>query len=123
MSSNEETDGKNTVIAIPTAEGRLTMHFGHCREFALFDVDRKTSRILNDRRLAPPAHEPGVLPAWLHDQGATLIIAGGMGRRAQDLFAQHGIEVVVGAPAEPPETVVQRYLDDELPRGNNLCDH
>jgi len=43
---------------------------------------------------APP-HEPGLLPRWLHEQGAHLIIAGGMGHRAQELFVQNGIQVTV----------------------------
>jgi len=59
----------------------------------------------------------------MHEQGAELVIAGGMGRRAQQLFAQHGVDVVTGAPPEPPETVVAAYLDGTLEVGANACDH
>jgi ATP-binding protein involved in chromosome partitioning len=52
-----------------------------------------------------------------------VIIAGGMGRRAQQLFAQNGITVVVGAPAETPEQLVSAYLSGTLETGGNLCDH
>jgi len=52
-----------------------------------------------------------------------LVIAGGMGRRAQDLFARSGIEVIVGAPAAPPEELVRAYLAGELEAGENVCDH
>ena len=52
-----------------------------------------------------------------------LVIAGGMGHRAQGIFAENGIEVIVGAPAEPPESIVQSYLDGNLQSGENLCDH
>jgi len=111
------------VIAVPTAQGQLCPHFGHCEEFALFDVDTADRKILNVRQLVPPAHEPGVLPRWLHDQGAKVILAGGMGGRAQAIFAQCGIDVVVGAPADAPKRVVQSYLDGTLEPGSNLCDH
>jgi hypothetical protein len=39
------------------------------------------------------------------------------------LFAQNGIEVVVGAPSETPEALVAAYLGGTLRSGDNLCDH
>lgn len=110
-------------IAIPMADGRLCMHFGHCERFALVEVDEAARRIVATQMLTPPPHEPGVLPAWLHEQGASVIIAGGMGGRAQGLFAQNGIRVLVGAPAETPEVLVNAYLSGTLETGANVCDH
>jgi predicted Fe-Mo cluster-binding NifX family protein len=107
--------------AVPCAEGRLAQHFGHCGEFALVDVD--DGQVINVDFETPPPHEPGVLPRWLAEQGAQVVIAGGMGMRAQQLFAQSDIEVVVGAESLPPEDVVKRYLDGTLSVGDNLCDH
>ncbi|NQT50762.1 P-loop NTPase [bacterium] len=108
-------------IAIPTVDGRLCPHFGHCQSFAIVTVNDGT--IEGTQMLEPPPHEPGVLPRWLSEQGANVIIAGGMGNRAQALFQQFDIEVVVGAPPEEPETVVQAWLDGTLEAGTNLCDH
>lgn len=110
-------------IAIPIANGRLAMHFGHCEAFALVEVDAESQRIVSREDATPPPHEPGVLPRWLSEQGANLIIAGGMGQRAQDLFASQGIAVIVGAPSEEPETLVGRYLAGALTGGANACDH
>lgn len=110
-------------IAIPMANGMLCMHFGHCEQFALVEVDDANKTVTGTSYLTPPAHEPGVLPRWLHEQGANLIIAGGMGQRAQGLFSQNGIEVVVGAPSEKPEDVVSAYLAGTLETGQNVCDH
>lgn len=110
-------------IAIPMADGRLCMHFGHCQQFALVQVDEAAKTITATDYLTPPPHEPGVLPRWLHQQGAQVIIAGGMGQRAKDLFAQSGIAVVVGAPAEAVEDIVAAYLAGTLESGANACDH
>ena len=110
-------------IAIPLADGKLCMHFGHCEQFALVDADEKTKQITGQKMLTPPPHEPGVLPKWLHEQGANVIIAGGMGQRAQTLFADNGIKVVVGAPAQAPEQLVSQYLAGTLVSGANVCDH
>ena len=110
-------------IAIPLADGKLCMHFGHCEQFALVEVDEAGKTITCVNYLVPPPHEPGVLPRWLHEQGANVIIAGGMGQRAQGLFSQSGIEVIVGAPGEKPEDVVSAYLAGTLEVGQNVCDH
>ncbi len=110
-------------IAIPVAGGRLAMHFGHCEQFALVDVDEKAKTIKTKEMLDAPEHEPGLLPRWLAEKGANVIIAGGMGSRAQGLFAENKIKVIVGAPAETPEKVVEAYLAGSLKTGDNVCDH
>ena len=108
-------------FAIPLAAGKLTAHFGHCQEFALVDVE--DNQIKNKETLVPPPHEPGVLPKWLHELGTNVIIAGGMGARALDLFAQNNIEVIVGAPSLTPEELVGQYLKNTLESSANICDH
>ena len=106
-------------FAIPLAGGKLTAHFGHCQEFALIDTDE--NEIKNVEILVPPPHEPGVLPRWLQYLGTNVVIAGGMGHRAIDLFNQAGIIVVTGAPSEAPEILVENYLSNTLTIGDNLC--
>jgi len=119
-----ETKEKSTMkIAIPLADGKLSLHFGHCASFALIEADADERKIVRREDLEAPPHEPGLLPKWLAERGANLIIAGGMGQRAQDLFCQHGIEVVIGAPSETPETLVNSYLAGTLKGGENVCDH
>ena len=110
-------------IAIPLAAGRLSLHFGHCDEFALLDVDLETKEITAKETVPAPGHQPGVLPRWLHERGANVIIASGMGQRAQQLFAQNDITVVVGAGAESPEQLVSAYVNGMLEAGENICDH
>ena len=113
----------NTIVALPVAAGRLSLHFGHCERFVFFEVDRDAGTVARRWEAEPPPHEPGVLPRWLKEQGAGTIIAGGMGRRAQDLFAHNGVEVLVGAPAGDPATLVDDWLAGKLAPGTNLCDH
>ncbi|MBN2560249.1 MAG: P-loop NTPase [Phycisphaerae bacterium] len=110
-------------IAVPVADGRLAAHFGHCEEFAILEADQQGKEIVSQSMHASPPHEPGLLPRWLHELGADVIIAGGMGQRAQQLFAQNGITVVVGAPAETPEQLASAYLSGTLQPGENICDH
>ncbi|MBN1758048.1 MAG: NifB/NifX family molybdenum-iron cluster-binding protein [Chitinispirillaceae bacterium] len=110
-------------IAIPTAADRLCPHFGHCEKFVIVEVNEHERKITGKTEAVPPPHEPGVLPKWLSEQNVQVIIAGGMGMRAQQLFQGHGIEVVVGAPADHPQTVVLNWLNGTLVAGSNMCDH
>jgi ATP-binding protein involved in chromosome partitioning len=109
------------VFAVPVAEGKLCAHFGHCEQFALVETEK--GQIKGKTMHTPPPHEPGVLPAWLHEMGAHIIIAGGMGSRAQGLFNENGIKVITGAPQDSPESLVNQYLKDSLVTGANVCDH
>jgi len=122
----QHTEKKETTamkIAIPLADGKLTAHFGHCGQFAILDVDPQSKTIRSQVTLEPPPHEPGVLPAWLAKQGVSVVIAGGMGQRAQTLFAEKSIEVIVGAPVDTPEALVSDYLAGALQTGENVCEH
>lgn len=109
-------------VAIPTENGVLCPHFGHCQLFTIIDVDPASKKIERVETLNPPPHDIGVLPAWLKEIGCTHIIAGGMGGRAIDLFQQNGVQVVCGAPAQKPEDIIKAYLNDELDTGGNLCE-
>lgn len=108
-------------IAVPSIEGELAQHFGHCRSFCIFEV--KDGKIAGSETAEPPPHEPGILPKWLADQGVEVVIAGGMGHRAQTFFTQYGISVLVGTAAAPVEKIVRDYLDGVLVTGQNACDH
>ena len=110
-------------IAIPLTNGRLAPHFGHCEYFTFFDVDTAQKQILNSTEEAPPAHEPGLLPRWLRDRGVSVVIAGGMGSRARDIFAQAGVEVITGAEGQEPSAIASDYLHGALVTGANSCDH
>jgi len=110
-------------IAIPVTNGKLAMHFGHCERFILVDIEPESKKMFNRETLVPPPHQPGLLPPWLAEHGATLIIAGGMGQRAQALFVEQRIQVVVGAPVETPEKIIADYLAGTLQLSGNVCDH
>jgi len=109
--------------AIPVSGGMVSPHFGHCEHFALIDVDEQTKKILKKDLVPSPAHQPGLLPQWLAEQGVAFVIAGGMGSRAQSLFQQNRIEVIIGVVEGDPEKAVLSHLNGMLTTGDNICDH
>lgn len=108
---------------MPLWEGKLTLHFGHAEEFALVDMDEATGEVQAVEKFAAPPHEPGLLPKWLGEKGANVIIAGGMGMRAQTLFVEREIQVVTGAGVGDPEEIAKAYVAGDLNTGDNACDH
>lgn len=110
-------------VALPLTGGQLASHFGHCEEFLLADLDTASGIVLGTTRLRAPEHEPGLLPRWLKENGAQVVIAGGMGSRAQELFAANGIRVVPGVEPGAPDEIIRMYLAGALAAGANICDH
>lgn len=108
-------------IAVPVENGIMTGHFGHAKLFALIEMEG--AQIIKEEVLVPPPHEPGVLPAWLSDLGATDIVSGGMGQRAIQLFLNNSINVFVGVAQKPAAELAKDLALNRLEKGANYCDH
>lgn len=111
----------NKIIAIPSTNGVLDEHFGHCSQFTLFEIDN--DNILDTQVIDAPPHQPGLLPPFLAEKGVTDVIAGGIGQRAIQIFNQHKINVYVGAPKLAVEEIVDGFLKNTLQFSANYCDH
>jgi predicted Fe-Mo cluster-binding NifX family protein len=109
------------LFAVPTINQKLCAHFGHSEQFAV--VETEDQKITNIEYFTPPVHQPGTYPRFLADKGVSTIISGGMGQKAQDIFAHHHIEVFMGIDEDSPDALVEKYLEDQLHAGDNLCDH
>ena len=93
-------------------------HFGHCENFILFDTE--DGKIVSQKSIPNPGHKPGFLPNFLGDMGVEVIIAGGMGGGAVDIFNERNIEVIVGVSGDA-EAAVERYLRGELKSTGEVC--
>ena len=109
------------MIVVPVSGGKLSSHLGRCEQFAF--IETRGKQIVAIEMLSPPPYQPGALPRWLHDQRADVVVVGELGERAQGLLRESGIEVVVGASAEAPESLARQYLEGTLVTGANICDH
>lgn len=107
-------------IAIATENGSVSPHFGHCEGFTIFEVEDKN--VKSEEFVPNPGHEPGFLPVFLSEKGVDLIIAGGMGERAQGLFAGRNIDTIVGASGSA-KNALDTYLKGELKSNNVFCKH
>jgi predicted Fe-Mo cluster-binding NifX family protein len=89
-------------IAVASEGKMVTEHFGHCESFNIFEVENK--KIVKAESIPNPGHRPGFLPVFLHEKGVNVIISGGMGGGAVDIFNEKGIEVI------PAQWASQRML-------------
>ncbi len=110
-------------IALPVTNEKLCTHFGHCEKFAIFDIDEKNKNVSSATYIDAPPHEPGLLPRWLSEKGVNCVIAGGMGSRAQGLFNENNITVIIGAGPDDPHIIISKYLKGNLVTGANVFDH
>ncbi|HZW97736.1 MAG TPA: NifB/NifX family molybdenum-iron cluster-binding protein [Bacillota bacterium] len=105
-------------IAVASDAGEVTEHFGHCEDFIIFDTD--DGRIVKEDVVSNPGHKPGFLPCFLNDMSVNVIISGGMGGGAVDIFNEKNIEVIVGA-AGNAKTAVEEYLQGSLKTAGTVC--
>jgi len=105
-------------IAVASENGMVTEHFGHCEGFMIFDI--KNNKIIKSETVANPGHRPGFLPNFLADRGVNVIISGGMGGGAVEIFNERNVEVVVGASGDA-KTAVENYLKGELKTTGSVC--
>ncbi len=108
-------------IAIPLTDGEFCDHFGGAEAFAFYTVDESSQAISDHHLGAPPEHGRGVFPVWLRQQGATVVLAGGMGPRAVDIFSHCGVNVVLGVHGKDPEKIVHSFLEGTLETTGEVC--
>lgn len=105
-------------IAIASEGKNVSGHFGHCEGFTMYDV--QDNKVVSKEVIQNPGHKPGFLPVFLKDKGTNLIIAGGMGKAAQDLFIENGIDVIVGAQGLADDAI-DNYLSGNLVSSGSIC--
>jgi predicted Fe-Mo cluster-binding NifX family protein len=105
-------------IAIASGGTDVTEHFGHCVTFLIYDVEN--DKIVKEESVPNPGHKPGFLPNYLADRGVNVIISGGMGGGAVDIFNERNVEVIVGASGDA-KAAVEKYLKGELITTGSIC--
>ncbi len=109
-------------LAIATDDNGVSTHFGKCRTYTLVDIE--DGRVIKKEAVTNPGfegHQPGMIPRFLHEKGATIVIAGGMGQRAVDFFNEFGMQTVVGVIGDIDSTI-EKFIRGSLQGGQNLHD-
>lgn len=105
-------------IAVAYDKGLVSQHFGHCEGFMVYNTEN--NEIISEELVKNPGHKPGFLPNFLHEIDIKVIISGGMGQGAVDIFAKKDIEVILGVEGDSKEAVL-KYLQGNLKSSNSVC--
>lgn len=105
-------------IAISTDGEFVSAHFGRCPCFTIIEVE--DGKVKNKNIIDNPGHHPGFLPQFLQKRGVGVIIAGGMGQRAQMLFDESGIKTIMGISGKISNIILEAAAG-KLKGGESLC--
>ena len=106
------------IVAISTDNAMVSGHFGRCPHFTLAHIEN--GKVLKRETIANPGHEPGFLPRFLKEKNVDVIIAGGMGHRAQTLFNEVNIKTIVGVEGSV-DTALEKFAQGTLSGGKSKC--
>lgn len=96
-------------IAVPTREGQVDNHFGHCDHYTIFTVENKEIVSVEEMPSPQGCGCKSGIAADLQQMGVEVMLAGSMGEGAKNKLAAHGIKVVRGCMG-PVNVVVSGFL-------------
>ncbi len=100
----------------------MSMHFGRCPYFTLVDIEG--TQVKSVQAIPNPYfnnHVPGAVPQFINSQKVNVMIAGGMGPKAVQMFQGFGIDVATGVGGRV-ENVLRAYLEGKV-SGTVACSH
>ena len=105
-------------IAVAVEGRKVSQHFGHCEGFQIFE--EKGGSIVMRQFIESPGHQPGFLPNFLNDFKINVIISGGMGEGAVQIFNEKGIKVITGASGDADE-IAEKFIQGNLESTDSIC--
>ena len=116
---NKKMEEKEMIkIAVASENEMVTEHFGHCINFNIFEAEN--GKVIKSESIQNPGHKPGFLPKFLNNMGVNVIISGGMGGGAIDIFNENGIEIITGASGDA-KVAAEEYLQGSLESTGSVC--
>ncbi|HAS89671.1 MAG TPA: dinitrogenase iron-molybdenum cofactor biosynthesis protein [Desulfovibrio sp.] len=109
-------------IALPSRDGMVDGHFGHCEAFTIYTLD-DSKNIIEEEKLTPPSGcgcKSNIVPT-LAEMGVKVLLAGNMGQGAVNLLQNNGIQVIRGVGGELKEAVA-KWAEGNLTDSATVCD-
>jgi predicted Fe-Mo cluster-binding NifX family protein len=105
-------------IGIASEGEMVAQHFGHCEGFTVYTVEGQA--VSKKEFVQNPGHKPGLLPNLLHEKGVDVVVAGGMGQGAVDIFCAHNMQVITGVSGKTDDAAAA-YLKGALKSSGSVC--
>ena len=98
-------------LAVTYENGMVFQHFGHCRQFKIYDI--QNGEIIGSRIVDASGSGHGALAGFLAQNGVNELICGGIGDGARNALAAEGIRLMCGVTGSA-DLAVQDYLQNRL---------
>ena len=98
-------------IAVTYENGQVYQHFGHTKEFKIFEIE--DGAVKASQVIGTDGNGHGALAGYLMEQGVCALICGGLGGGAKMALEQAGIEVYAGVSGDADQAVAA-FLAGEL---------
>lgn len=105
-------------VVIATDSGMVSEHFGRCPEFTFAEIEN--GKIIKKETIKSPGHSTGFLPKFFQEKGIETVIAGGAGWRAQQLFQEYGIKLILGVTGST-ENALKELAEGKLKARESFC--
>lgn len=109
-------------IAIPTRDGRVDDHFGHCDHYTIYTIENNA--VVTTETLPSPqgCGCKSNIATTLKEMGVEVMLAGSMGDGALNKLASNGIRTIRGCSGDV-EVLVKTYLTGFVFDSGVGCDH
>lgn len=108
-------------IAVTHENGQVFQHFGHTKEFKVYEVE--DGKIVSSEIVDTNGQGHGALAGLLADEDIKVLICGGIGGGARNALAQAGIELYPGAVGDADEQVASFIQGKLVYDPNTMCNH
>lgn len=101
-------------IAVPTVDGRVDDHFGHCDHYTLFEIDEHDKVVATET--LPAGQGCGCksnIASVLQQKGVKVMLAGNMGEGAKNVLNAAQIMVIRGCSGDV-NVLVQQFLEGKI---------
>ncbi|MFI3262708.1 MAG: NifB/NifX family molybdenum-iron cluster-binding protein [Rikenellaceae bacterium] len=107
-------------IAIPTKDGLVDNHFGHCAYYTIFTVE--DNKIVSQATLPSPqgCGCKSNIATILREIGVRVMLAGSMGDGAKNVLKKQNIDVIRGCSGDVEE-LANAYLSGEIDDSGEAC--
>ena len=109
-------------IAIPTRDGHVDDHFGHCAYYTIYIIEDQ--KIVGEEQLPSPEGcgcKSGIA-LTLHEMGVELMLAGNMGQGAKNKLEANSIQVIRGCSGDPKQ-LINDYLAGKIVDSGRGCEN
>ena len=109
-------------IAVPTRDGMVDNHFGHCDHYTIFTINDGEIKMKEIRPSPQGCGCKSGIVLVLRQKGVQTMLAGNMGEGARNVLESHDIKVVRGCSGNIDE-LVRAYLAGEIRDNGEACSH